>query len=128
MAVGRVVVDECTSYEHNDLHITICTSKTKIFVTIASKSFALHILPKVESLWATLGDRSREVYWNHEKGTVTIIDYAHDSDFDKLNELDENTYRSDDKKVREILREFEEIANDLLDRAAVLVAFSDLEQ
>ena len=126
MTMQRVVVDKCTSYEHNGLHINICYSKTKILVTIASKTFALHILPGVEALWITLGEQSREVYWDHTRGKVRIIDYTVDGD--RLLEDDRGEVSTGDRKVGEILREFEEIANSLLDQAAVLIAVSDQEQ
>ena len=101
-------------------------TKTKILVTIASKTFALHILPGVEALWITLGEQSREVYWDHTRGKVRIIDYTVDGD--RLLEDDKGEVSTRDRKVGEILREFEEIANSLLDQAAILIAVSDQEQ
>ena len=128
MTFERVVVDECVQYERNGLSVMICSTKTKIFVTVASKSFALHILPNVEALISTFGNTMREVYWNHERGTVTIVDYLRDEDEGKLIEVDADEVKSSSEEAKEILREFEEIANDLLDKAAVLVAFNDRVQ
>ena len=120
----RAIVDKCYSYEKDDLQVNICFRHGRpLVITIASRNFAYHLINHVESLWISYGDgHAREVYVDHKAGKIEVVDYDIDEDFTVLREKKTRRFNTRSREGRKILREFEEIANLLLDRAATVLA------
>jgi hypothetical protein len=117
-------IKECKFYSRNGVDVAICeTPSGKQFITIASKMLAYHIAPDMEAIWLTIEPEryAREVYIRHDLGYVEIVDYELDRDGSVRYEKNSELVPITSARARELLRELEEIADVLLDKAAILV-------
>jgi len=118
---------QCTYYQHNGLEISICIGRRSgdVIVTIDSRAFRYILMPTSESIHFFFdGNRMCELYVSHQLGRIDISECTcdgdcRDSDVQHCTDVDSLSTRS--PEARQYLRELEEIAEMLLDQAAIAV-------